>query len=596
MPRTMPVPGKETLYLPDRVTEREDHLMIEDNYVRFFAVDMLPEDLYFGWFASITSMPGVTVSVTVHPYTYEQASSRVAKQMTILGSELIHAKKQSNTRRMDVLNEKYFFYRQLLKEINLRRTNISSVTVVIGVAATSYENLNEKVTKIKDILGATKTCTMYLRQIEGLKNTLPGVQAIDEYHDVTVANAACVSPLISMNLSHPSGFFFGFNETGSPCFLDLFIGEPKLFGPHMFITGTTRSGKSYTLKGLIARSMALGRKIAVLDPEGEYKKICETMGGLYVRFHPSMVPMFNPFDIEPAYDEDIGNFIDIPTKCDDIVSLLGVMLEAQSGEKLTSEERALVSRAVRMEYEERGIYDKDPDSIYLKGGHSTPEGYSVGKSRKEMPTFSSFRKRLETLNSTRLSNILADYCKGGPLGYFDGQTIKRISEYQLVCFDMSSLNNNYSKMYAMQVMLTWLWENFVRRDRDIEKHIVTDETWLLMLYKYSSVFLSQAARRGAKHNTSLIAASQSFREFLSDEGKTFLNQCDTKFFLKMQKNEAVELKELFGLSDALIQRLTAFPRGRGILRAGNESAVIQFKGFKFEEHFIHSDPGSALLR
>jgi type IV secretory pathway VirB4 component len=112
---------------------------------------------------------------------------------------------------------------------------------------------------------------MYLRQLEGMQNIFPGVQSIEEYHDVTIANAACVSPLISTNVSHPSGIFFGLNETGSPCFIDLFVGEPRLYGPHAFITGMTRSGKSYTLKGVISRSRALGRKVVVLDPEGEIK-------------------------------------------------------------------------------------------------------------------------------------------------------------------------------------------------------------------------------------------------------------------------------------------------------------------------------------
>ena len=115
---------------------------------------------------------------------------------------------------------KYSFYRQLLTEINLRRTNIVSLTVVIAVSASTMQDLNVRVAKIQDILGSTKAVTMYLRQIEGLRNILPGIQSLNEYHDVTIANAACVSPLISTNVSHPSGVFFGLNETGSPC-LDL---------------------------------------------------------------------------------------------------------------------------------------------------------------------------------------------------------------------------------------------------------------------------------------------------------------------------------------------------------------------------------------
>jgi DNA helicase HerA-like ATPase len=145
-------------------------------------------------------------------------------------------------------------------------------------------------------------------------------------------------------------------------------------------------------------------------------------------------------------------------------------------------------------------------------------------------------------------------------------------------------------------MLAWLWDIFAKPHKEIKKHIVVDEAWLFMNYKYSAVFLSQIARRGAKYNTSLMAASQSFREFLTQEGITFLNQCDTKFFLRMQKNDALALGDLFGLSPQLIERIIAFPNGRGVLRAGNESAVIQFKGFAFEEEFLESNPEAVVSR
>ena len=80
--------------MPDRVTEREDHLVINEKYFRTLAVDMLPEQVYFGWFNSISHMPGVTVSITIHPYTYEEASKRVSKQQTQLGSELLMAENE----------------------------------------------------------------------------------------------------------------------------------------------------------------------------------------------------------------------------------------------------------------------------------------------------------------------------------------------------------------------------------------------------------------------------------------------------------------------------------------------------------------------
>lgn len=591
----VPTSRKENLFLPDRITEREDHIIVENTYMRILSIDMLPEQMHFGWFSAISSIPGVSVSVTIHPYTYEQASDRVAKQQVALGAELLNAEKEGNTRRIDVLGLKYSFYRQLLAEINLRRTNIVSLSIVLSISAETLQELNIRTAKIQDMLGSTKAAVMYMRQLEGLRNLFPGVQSIPEYHDVTLGNAACASPLISTNVSHPSGVFFGLNETGSPCFLDLFVGEPRLYGPHMFITGTTRSGKSYTLKGLIARSLAIGRKAVVLDPEGEYRGIAESLGGAYIKFHPSMKPLFNPFDIAPTFEKDVGWFLDIPGKIDDIVSLLSIMLE-EAGEKLSTEERAVAARAVKLEYESLAIHGNQPDSVYRAGGYSNEEGVVVGKTYKDMPTFSSMQKRLASLGAERLSNILTDYCRGGPLGYFDAQTEADFKGDQLICFDMSSLNNDFSKVYAMQVMLTWLWDKYIRDDIGTQKHVIVDEAWLFMANKHSAVFLSQVARRGAKYNASLIAASQSFREFLTPEGQTFLGQCDVKYFLKMQKTDAEQLVQLFDLSYDLVERITAFSRGQGVLRAGKESAIIRFKGFQFEEAFLRSDPAAVLLR
>lgn len=584
--------------MPERVTEREDCLLINNIFTRVMAIDMLPEQLNFGWLSGISSMPGVTVSVTIHPYKHEEASNRISKQQTSLGAELIRAEKEGNTRRMDVLNLKYQFYRQLLREINLHRTNIVSITVTVAVSANTHDYLNKKCAKIQDMLRATQLKTLYLKQIDGLKSILPGITPLDEYHDVTIANAACLSPLVSSNLSHPSGIYFGLNESGSPCFLDLFTGEPRLFGPHMFITGTTRSGKSYSLKGMIARSIALGRRAVILDPEGEYKELIRALEAVHIRLHASMEPMFNPFDIEPAFDESLGWFLDIPTKIDDIVSLFGTTLESQAGERLTAEEHALLNRAIREEYENRGIYDNKPDSIYDKGGVETEEGVVISKVSKDMPTFSSLKERLEKSGAIKLANIMTNYCKGGPLGFFDGQSSNKLKDAQLVCIDISALGNDFSKMFAMSVMLTWLWDKYVKINKNHQKHIIVDEAWLFMNYKYSAQFLSDIARRGAKYNTSLIAASQSFREFMTEEGLTFLNQCDTKFFLKMKENDASALQDprLFGLSPELTNRIINFQRGRGVLRAGNESVVVQFKGFPFEEHFLRSDPGAVISR
>lgn len=592
-----PVPNVLAAFLPDRVKEAEDHLLLNDAYCRFLVVDLLPEVITFAWFNRITVIPGVTITVHINPYTYEEASKKIGDYQTNIGAELILAEKQMNTRRIGALRTKYEYFSALLTQVNLHRSNITAATVVIMVSGNTYEEMHLRYKLVTDRLGNTKAVTLYRRQLEGFKAILPLAKpTVPEYHDVTVANAACLSPLISTDFSHPSGMFFGKNETGSPVFLDLFIGPPRLFGLNMFITGMTRSGKSYALKGMVSRSLVHGVKAVIIDPEGEYRQLCETLGGTYVRFHPNMDCMFNLFDVEPEYDKDLEqNYVNIAGKQDDVVALIAAVLEMQTGDKLAAEERAVAGKAVRDEYLTRGITEH-PESIYETGLTETSEGATVGKRYKEMPTISSYAARLEKMGADKLAKILMPFQKGGPQGYFDGQSISRFYDSPLVVFDVSGLVSEFAKTYAMYVMISWVWEKFVKRNRQVRKQVIVDEAWLFMKNKDTAMFLSNMARRGGKYNTSLMVASQSFREFSGKEGQVLLNQCDTKFFLKMQTSDARRLGEIFALPGHVVEKITGFMQGQGLLVAGKESAIVRFQGFPFEEHFLTSNPEAVLAR
>jgi len=586
------MPSLHEMYVPDRVDEYDDHIRIDDLYCRIMIVDAMPDNVHFGWFNNISAIPGVTISVTGTPYSYKDASDRVAQRMSDIDTELILEEKQGRKKRILTLQEKSSFYEGFLRDINLRRNNLMAVTVVILVSGSTYREMVEKCQVVKNQLGSTRAVTLYRRQLDGLQCVLPFAQSnLPEYHDITVGNFACLAPLISTDFSHPSGIFYGANETGAPVLLNLFLGPPRLNGPHFFLTGMTRSGKSATCKGVIGRGIAqMGTENVILDPEGEYAKLCEMLQGLHIKIHPSMEVMFNPFDIEPEWEKDMGWFVNLPAKTDDIVQLVATVTEAQ-GDRITVEERGLASKAVLLEYQERGI-TQDPESLYTTGGIKTDEGYKVGKSYKEMPTISSYAARLEKVGAKRMANILLPFCRGGPHGFFDGQTKVNIRDYNLVCFDLSRLTNEFTRIYGMYVLLGWVWEKFMKRDRRKRKIVLSDESWLMMKYHDTANFLSQMARRGAKHNVSLIVASQSFREFLSEEGRVLLGQCDTKLFLKMQSTEARALGEMFGLPNEVVERITNFVPGQGLLSAGNESAVVRFKAFPFEEPFLWSDPDS----
>lgn len=583
------------LFSPDRIDEYEDHIRIDDMYCRVLVIETMPEFICFGWFDEITTIAGVTVSVVLQPYSKKEANDKIAREQVAIGADLRLAVKHGDTTRIGALEAKYAFYYNFLTDLQLGRNNLIAATITIFITASSYQELLYKCAFIKDKLGVTKAVTMYHRQLDGFLHMMPFINNINEYHDVDVANAACLSPLISSDFTHPSGIWFGVNQSGSPVFLDLFIGAPRLFGPHMFICGGTRSGKSYTLKGTTARSIAHGIYVVIIDPEGEYKKIVQALGGVIIRFKPNMECMFNIFDIEPEEDEETGKkYLDIAGKAEDICHLISSLIESQTGEKIAAEERSLAAKAVRAEYLAKEITE-DPESIYQPGGKTNEDGtVHIGKTYKEMPTISSFIERLKEMGAEKLATMLYPFTKEGGMGYFDGQSIGKFYDNQLVVFDVSGLKTEFQRMYAMFVMTSWAWEKFVKKDRSKRKRLLVDEAWLMMRHKDTAKFLSDLARRGAKYNTSLMIASQSFREFTSEEGKVILAQCNTKFFLKMHPNDAKSLTEIFHLPAETVKLIESFRQGEGILQANMESAIVRFKGFPFEEEFLRSDPEAVL--
>ena len=73
----------------------------------------------------------------------------------------------------------------------------------------------------------------------------------------------------------------------------------------MIIFGKSGAGKSVTIKTIMARSAVLmGIENLVLDAEGEYVSMAETLRGINIDINPNSNTIINIFDIEPEITKD----------------------------------------------------------------------------------------------------------------------------------------------------------------------------------------------------------------------------------------------------------------------------------------------------
>ena len=302
-------------------------------------------------------------------------------------------------------------------------------------------------------------------------------------------------PISTPNLSHDKGIFVGRNiYTNAPVYIDTFCGPPTLPNPHVFICGTSGGGKSVALKTLTARNIATtGCGAFFIDVEGEYSNLTKMLGGKVIKIEQGKPAGINPFELEADF-KGKEKFLNILDKVAEIRALIATICR-NYGRTLTGTENTEIEIIVNQLYSERGI-TSDVNSLYEKKGGKLDNGkYVVGKIEKKMPTLTNFHDKLVQRGKCKeLADILIPFLKGNSLGIFDCES-KITSSEDIICFDMSEIKDEFTKLYSSFVILTWVWQKYVLKNREKKKIIVCDEAWLFLKYQESADFLVNVARR-----------------------------------------------------------------------------------------------------
>ncbi|RDV81227.1 VirB4 family type IV secretion system protein [Ammonifex thiophilus] len=566
------------LYAPDGIELFPRHIRTSGRYRRVYAVPVLPAALTPGFLERVFSLGDVEVSVHLFPVPAREASQKLTRKLTEVLSQLhLEVERQGKIGNLPVLETLKRQIEEVRQLVQLGQDRMYYCCLLFSVMAPSEEELERRASIFESETGGMglKVQALEFWQDRALHHlmplgVLPPFSSRWGYQNLLSGGAMCLSPFISSEIGHASGAFLGFIEhTYVPVFLDLFSKE--LLSPHMFIFGQTGSGKSVTASVLVGRNLALGRRAAVLDPEGEYRILTEKMGGLHVRLDPAYEAGFNVMDLEPEYDERTGDsYVDVPGKVREVVALFSSVLEFR-GRKLTVEEETTMEEALRELYGERGI-TRDPESLYERG-KALPDGsFAVGRVRKRMPTISELVARVEE-KDPELASLLRPFTKGGTLGFLDCETDVSTSEAPIICFDLRATEKDATlRYYATQAVFLWLWERFVKACRQVEKIVLVDEAWVFMRHKNSVEFLLNAAKRGRKYKAGLLIATQSFRDFASDDGRNIIAQCSSSLLMRCKAEEARLLVDTLGLPEGVYRKLPSFQlKGQGVLKVGEES-------------------------
>ena len=584
-------------------------------YARTFYVTSLPRQATFPFFLSnIYEFGDANTSVYISPISETSAQNDLNKQIVEIQSERFVAQDRGDINRESVLSTKQAEAEALRDQIAAGYNKLFEATIICTLFAYSKQELD----KMSELLAmeASKSLvslkTAWALQEEGFKSNLPlANNQISRKHTFDRGSMATAFPFVKADVGHATGVPIGINkQTGLPIIFDNF--SPSMTNYNMIIFGKTGSGKSVTIKTIMARSAVLmGIENLVLDAEGEYVAVADALRGINITIGPKSNTIINIFEIEPEIvtDEITGKEVytlNIENKVEDATqSLLTMARGATRSDDVTELTKQIISEIVAEEYELLG-FTSDIESMYID---STSLEGKITKQRKEMPTISSWYDRLvekakANTNETYefhynyLTKVMKQYCRkfNGQLAYFDGQSTFELNDGSLfINIDISGLEERFARPLAQQILMSWIWEKYVKKNSEDKskarkKRVLVDEAWMMLDYPEAVQFLNTMARRARKRNVSLTVVSQKFQDFYDKkEAQAILTSAETKLFLAQDKSEIDSLKEVFKLSEGERDFLLTCGRGEGLLRLEQESAVIAIKPTQREFEFVETN-------
>jgi len=556
------------LISPSSIEIHSDYFRLGTKYGRTIYVYAYPRSLATGWLSSIINIDEVIdVSMYVYPVDTTVVMKNLAKKVTQLEASMNINSEKGKVRDPE-LEAAITDAEDLRDQLQVGAEKFFRYGLYVTIYANSLDELQFVQHKIENIFGQQMIFSKVAssQQEQGMNSTMP--QCSDQLQIRRNMNTGAVStsfPFTSADLTQEKGILYGVNmHNNGLVIFDRF----SLENANMVVFAKSGAGKSFTVKLEALRSMMVGTEIIIIDPENEYQKLCDAVGGAYVRLSLNSDVRINPFDLPKVVDaEDSGDALRA-----NLVTLHGLLrLMLSNGAGLTPVEEADLDQALIDTYARAGITN-DPLTHT-----ATP------------PTIMNLFDTLLHMGGTgpSLAQRLRKYTTGSFAGIFSQQSNINTNN-QMVVYNIRDLEDEIRPI-AMYIVLSHIW-NIVRAQQK-RRLLIVDEAWQLMQYADSANFLFSLAKRARKYYLGLTTITQDVEDFMSTKmGRVIVANSSMQLLLKQSTSAVDVLSDVFKLTTEERKRLSNFPVGQGLFFAGQNHVHIQIVASDTEEDLITTNP------
>ncbi|HEY8742696.1 MAG TPA: DUF87 domain-containing protein, partial [Chloroflexota bacterium] len=494
------------LIAPAAVEVARSHLRLEHQYVRVLAVTGYPRTVSPGWLDALLAFAEpIEVSLHLTPLASRPMIATLTHKLVGLDSSRIQADRQGRLSDPE-LETAYADANQMREALQRGDQRLFSVSLYVQLRAaspTALDTLTQQVEgAVAGILAQSRVALW--EQERGFRSCLPqGQDQLGIYHNLDTSSVATMFPFSSSNLTMPHGLLYGIAaKSQAPVMVDPF--DASLDNSNLAIFATSGAGKSYFCKLLVLRALLQGTAAIIIDPEDEYRVLCEAVDGQYVRLASTSPHQINPFDLPPPDPTDREGRDPLAEQVTAVTALLELLL-TDADLPLGAHERGLLDRAIYQTYANAGIHSGVPAS-YARPAPLLRDLHAVLAAQTDLVT-------------RRLADDLHRYVRGALAGLFAGPTNVRLDR-PCVVFNMQALEPELRPI-GIHLVTNFVWRQ-VRRQRR-PRLLVVDEAWSLLQYPQGAAFLASMARRARKYHLGLVTITQDVADALATpHGRTVL--------------------------------------------------------------------------
>lgn len=571
------------LIAPSSLEIHSSHFRIGTKYGRTMYVYGYPRELYTGWLSGLINIDQVIdISMFVYPVETEVVLNNLRKKVTQLEADMSINSEKGRTR--DPGKEAALADAEELRDqLQVGAERFFRYGLYITMYADSLEELSFVQHSLETLFGQqlvyTKTASS--QQEQGLNSTIP--QMADQLQIRRNMNTGAIStsfPFTSADLTQEKGVLYGINMHNNGLVI---FDRYSLENANMVVFAKSGAGKSFTVKLEALRSMMLGADILIIDPENEYQKLSEAVGGSYIRLSLSSDTRINPFDLPRVIDSD---------EADDalranLVTLHGLLRLMLGGSQMAANGQMMAGLTPAEEADlDQGLID-----TYARVGitsdplthNSTP------------PTINDLYDTLLHMGGTgpALAQRLRKYTSGTFAGIFSQQSNIDINN-TMVVFNIRDLEDELRPV-AMYIVLSHIWN--ITRTIQRKRMLIVDEAWQLMKYDDSANFLFSLAKRARKYALGLTTITQDVEDFMGSKmGRAIVANSSMQLLLKQSSSAVDVLADVFKLTEEERKRLANFPVGQGLFFAGQNHVHIQIIASETETGLITTNPQDSILK